>query len=229
LISNFYLGVVCDSEVEQTVLVDLDAGLIILNVVLFFLFALIGSLEFKKKGERRLWGASVGVIVAETFGFSQRLASAVSFAVLFYISMQGIPVSIYAILWVFGADPKGWLPFNSVLLEIPGIILFFLGGLLVVVGWSKIFNAKDHLVTDGVYKYVRHPQYLGILIATLSLIIYRFSPISMMLWPVLVIIYYRLAKKEERDVEGKFGEKYREYRRNVSMLIPFVHIRRAPE
>lgn len=210
-------------------MVDLDLGLIILNVVLFFLFALIGSLEFKKKRERRLWGASVGVIVAESFGFSQRLSSAVSFIVLFYISMQGIPTSIYTILWVFGADPKGWIPINYLLLEIPGIILFFMGGLLVILGWSKIFNAKDNLVTDGVYKYVRHPQYLGILVATLSLIIYRFSPISMMLWPVLVIIYYRLAKKEEKEIEGKFGEKYREYRRNVSMFIPFTLIRRTRE
>jgi protein-S-isoprenylcysteine O-methyltransferase Ste14 len=210
-------------------LVDLDLGLIILNVVLFFLFALIGSLEFRKKRERRLWGASVGVIVAESFGFSQRLASAVSFIVLFYISMQGIPTSIYTILWVFGADPKGWIPINYLLLEILGIILFFMGGLLVILGWSKIFNAKDNLVTDGVYKYVRHPQYLGILVATLSLIIYRFSPISMMLWPVLVIIYYRLAKKEEKEIEGKFGEKYREYRRHVSMFIPFTLIRRTRE
>ena len=99
--------------------------------------------------------------------------------------------------------------------------MFFIGGLLVMLGWSKIFNNKGNLVTDGIYKYVRHPQYLGILLATLSLIIYRFSPISLMLWPVLAIIYYRLARKEERDVESKFGEESREYRRSVPMLLPF--------
>lgn len=217
----------CNSEVERRALIDLD--LIILNVVLFFLFALIGSLEFRKKRERRLWGASVSVIVAETFGFSQRLSSVVSFIVSFYIAMHGIPVSIYSILWVFGADPTGWVSFDYLLLEIIGIILFFIGGLLVILGWSKIFNNKDNLVTDGVYKHVRHPQYLGILLATLSLIIYRFSPVSVMLWPVLVIIYYRLARKEEKEIEGKFGEKYREYKRNVSMFIPFALMRRTRE
>lgn len=212
---------------ERRELIDLD--LIILNVVLFFLFALIGSLEFRKKRERRLWGASMSVIVAETFGFSQRLSSVVSFIVAFYIAMHGIPVSIYSILWVFGADPNWWVPFDNLLLEIPGIILFFIGGLLVILGWSKIFNNKDSLVTDGVYKHVRHPQYLGILLATLSLIIYRFSPISVMLWPILVIIYYRLARKEEKEIEGKFGEKYREYRRNVSMFMPLTLMRRTQE
>lgn len=206
-------------------MIDLD--LIILNVVLFFLFALIGSLEFKKKRERRLWGASLTVIVAETFGFSQRLAAAASWIVSFYISMQGIPTSIYTVLWVFGTDPSGWLPFNNLPLKVLGLIMFFVGGVLVMLGWSKIFNAKDSLVTDGIYKYVRHPQYLGILLATLSMIVYSFSPISAALWPVLMVIYYRLARKEEKDVESKFGEKYREYRRNVSMFMPFALMRRA--
>jgi protein-S-isoprenylcysteine O-methyltransferase Ste14 len=210
--------------VELATLIDSD--LIILNIVLFFLFAVIGSLEFKKKRDRRLWGASVSVIVAETFGFSQRLAATMSWIIAFYISMQGIPTSIYTILWVFGTDPAEWLPFNSLPLKILGLILFFVGGMLIMLGWSKIFNSKDTLVTDGVYKYVRHPQYLGILLATLSLIVYSFSPISAMLWPVLVIIYYRLARKEERDVESKFGEKYREYRAKVSMFLPFSLVRR---
>jgi protein-S-isoprenylcysteine O-methyltransferase Ste14 len=204
----------------------IDYGIIILNVVLFFLFALIGSLEFKKKSVRRVWGASVSLIVAESFGFSQRLASALSFAVSFYIAMQGIPVSIYSMLWVFGADPNGWLSLNSLPFEITGVILFFTGGLLVMLGWSKIFNSKDKLVTDSIYKYVRHPQYLGILLATLSLVIYNFSPISALLWPILVVIYYKLARKEEKDVESKFGAEYSEYKRNVSMFLPFTVARR---
>ena len=191
-------------------------------MALFFLFALIGSLEFKKKKERRLWGASVSVIVAETFGFSQRLSAAVSFAVAFYISMQGIPVSIYSILWWFGTDPGSWLSIDSLVFEISGLVLFLIGGSLVMFGWSKIYGAKDTLITDGIYKHIRHPQYLGILLATLSLIVYRFSPISLLLWPILVIIYYRLARKEERDVESKFGEKYREYKRRVPMFLPLT-------
>jgi len=204
-----------------------DLDLIILNIALFFLFALIGSLEFKKKRERRLWGASVSVIVAETFGFSQRLASVMTWIVSFYVAMQGMTASIYTILWVFGTEPQGWFSLDTLPLEILGIGLFFIGGILVMLGWSKIFKNRENLVTDGIYKYVRHPQYTGILLATLSLIIYRFSPISALLWPVLVIIYYRLAKKEEKEVEQEFGEKYREYRRKVSMFIPFTLMRKA--
>jgi len=206
--------------------------LIILNVLLFFLFALIGSLDFRKKGtgkaERLLSAASLTVIIAENFGFSQRLASLLTFVVQFYIAMQGFTVSIYALLWAFGAEPKGWVQFDY-LLEIPGIILFFVGGLLVLFGWSKIYNAKDKIVADGVYKHVRHPQYLGILLATFGMILFQFSPISLALWPVLVIIYYRLAKKEEKKCEDKLGEEYRQYKRMVPMFIPFTFIRRTRE
>lgn len=200
----------------------IDLSIIALNVILFFLFALMGALDFRKKGQRRLWGASVSIIVAETFGFSQRLASVATFIVAFYISMQGIPVSIYAILWVFGADTKGWLQLYYLPFEICGLIIFFIGGVLVIFGWSKIFKSKT-LVTDGIYTYIRHPQYLGILLATLSLVIYRFSPISLILWPILVIIYYQLAKKEEKLIASKFGEDFIKYKQNVPMFLPFKY------
>ncbi len=205
-----------------------DLDLIILNIILFFLFALIGSLEFRRKKERSLWGASVSVIVAESFGFSQRLASMMTFIVSFYLAMQGIAVSIYTVLWYFfGVEPQGWLALYSLPLEILGFLMFFFGGLLVILGWSKVFKNRKNLVTDGVYRYIRHPQYTGILLTTLGLVVYRFSPISALLWPVLVIIYYRLARKEEKEIEIDFGEKYLDYKRRVSMFLPLTLLRRA--
>ena len=205
-------------------MVEID--LIILNVVLFFLFALVGSLEFRRKGEgkgeRRLRGASVGIIIAENLGFSQRLLSLLTFVGQFYIAMQGLAASAY-VLTIFLDTPPGWIPEGlTPILEILGIAIFLVGGLLVFFGWDKIFNAKGTaLVTEGLYKHVRHPQYLGILLATLGLIVFRFSPISVALWPVLAFIYYRLARKEEKKCEEKFGEEFREYRRRVPMFLPF--------
>lgn len=195
-----------------------NADIIILNVVLFFLFAIIGSLSFKKG---RALGASVTVVVAESFGFSQRLASVASFIIAFFIQMHGLAFTAYSMLWLFGQNPGGYTSFDY-LLAIPGIALFAIGGGLVVFGWDRIFNAKDKfLVTDGLYKYIRHPQYLGILLATFGLIVYKFSPISLLLWPVLVFIYYRLARKEEKFAQEKFGEQYTEYKRRVHMFLPF--------
>lgn len=146
-----------------------NSDIIILNVLLFFLFALIGSFDLRRKEKKSQAGAiaATTIIVAESFGFSQRLASVASFIVGFFIQMQGLAVSAYALLWLFGQDPSGYLEFGY-MLEIPGIAIFGIGCALVILGWEKIFDAKNKfLVTDGLYKYVRHPQYLGILIATL--------------------------------------------------------------
>jgi protein-S-isoprenylcysteine O-methyltransferase Ste14 len=202
-----------------------NEDLIILNIVLFFLFALVGSLDFKKKenrGEAEAATASVSVIVAESFGLSQRFLSLGTFITEFYVMMHGLAVSAYAFLWLFGQDPSGWVQANA-LFEILGLVLFLLGGLLVFFGWDRIFNSRKNgqLVTNGLYGRIRHPQYLGILIATLGMIVYKFSPISLLLWPVLLIIYYRLARKEENSMESKFGEQYSVYKRKVHMFLPF--------
>jgi len=202
-----------------------NLDMIILNVVLFFLFAIIGSLSFKKG---RAMGASVSVIVAESFGFSQRLASVFTFIAQFYIAMQGLAVTAYGLLWIFGTDPIGYTAFTY-LFEIAGLAMFVIGGLLVFFGWSRIFNAKDQkLVTDGLYNRVRHPQYLGILLACFGMIVYKFSPFSLMLFPVLVFIYYRLARKEEKVMEEKYGKEYFEYKSRVHMFLPFSLTRKAP-
>jgi methanethiol S-methyltransferase len=201
-----------------------NEDLIILNVVLFFLFVLAGSFDFfrkKDKGGSKAAAASISVIVAESFGLSQRLLSLGTFISEFYVMMHGLAVSAYAFLWLFGEGPVGWVSYNIVF-EITGLVLFLIGGLLVFFGWEKIFDGrrKGHLVTSGLYKYMRHPQYLGILVACLGMIVYKFSPISLMLWPVLVFIYYRLAKKEEKTVESKFGAQYSNYKSSVHMFLP---------
>ena len=184
----------------------IEVDLIILNVILFFLFALVGSLEFRRRGEdkaeRRARGASIGIIIAENLGFSQRLLSMLTFVGQFYIAMQGLAASAY-VFTIFLDNPQGWIPESYMpFLEILGIVIFLLGGLLVFFGWDKIFKAKGQaLVKDGLYSRVRHPQYTGILLATLGLIVFRFSPISVALWPVLAYIYYRLARTEVKRCE----------------------------
>jgi protein-S-isoprenylcysteine O-methyltransferase Ste14 len=98
------------------------------------------------------------------------------------------------------------------------------GIVLIIFGWKKIYKSKGQLVTTGIYEYVRHPQYLGFLLLTLGMNILWITFSTLFLWPILVILYYRLAKKEDKELEEQFGEKYRKYKRRVPMLIPRVHI-----
>ena len=209
------------SMVDLSILTS-NSDIIILNILLFFLFALIGSLDIRRKEKKSQAGAITATtfIVAESFGFSQRLASVASFIIGFFIQMQGLAVSAYSLLWLFGQDPSGYLEFGY-MLEIPGIAIFGIGCALVILGWEKIFDSKNKfLVTDGLYKYIRHPQYLGILIATLGMVVYKFSPISFLLWAFLLLLYYRLARKEEKIMQNIYGAQYLEYKSEVPMLLP---------
>ena len=43
---------------------------------------------------------------------------------------------------------------------------------------------------------------------------------TLVMFPILSVVYYRLAMREERDVEARFGEAYRTYRAQVPAFIP---------
>jgi SAM-dependent methyltransferase len=89
-------------------------------------------------------------------------------------------------------------------------------------GWSSIHSSNGELVTEGIYRYVRHPQYLGIIVITAGLLIQWPTIITVAMWPVLVVMYYRLAKKEEKEAIGVFGERYEEYKRHTPMFLPLM-------
>ena len=44
----------------------------------------------------------------------------------------------------------------------------------------------------------------------------------LIMWPILFRLYYRLAKKEERDMEKEFGADYKEYKKNTGMFLPVL-------
>ena len=111
-----------------------------------------------------------------------------------------------------------------------GYALNLIGALFVIQGWSQIHRhywskeeGKGELVTGGIYEYIRHPQYTGFLLITLGLLVHWATIPLLIMWPILVVLYYRLAKKEEREMEREFGDKYTEYKRRTHLFIPFFH------
>ena len=76
------------------------------------------------------------------------------------------------------------------------------------------------LVTEGPYRYVRHPQYTGLFLIIIGLLIQWPTLITALMSPVLFYVYYRLAKREEAEIEGQFGDRYRKYSATTPMFIP---------
>ena len=157
-----------------------------------------------------------------------------AFIIALYAEMYGFPLTIYLIARFTGLDRDyvsanlwstllGVGPTGMLIAMIAGYALVFLGIGLFAQGWRQVYRARDkhQLVTDGLYRYVRHPQYTGLFVALFGEGVVHWPTLfSVGLFPVIVFAYYRLARSEERKMVEEFGDAYRDYRRRVPMFLP---------
>jgi len=185
----------------------------IVSIVFFTIFA-VGFFLPRKKREWRTLGVFEAFIVA------------------LYAEMYGFPLTIYILssflgikipfvhlnghLWatLFGLGEEGAMLEMGI-----GSLVMLAGMSLVVLGWWKIHWAGDKLITDGVYGIVRHPQYLGFILITTGMLIHWPTLLTLVMFPILVVAYVHLAKKETKELGERFGEKYQIYRNLVPAFI----------
>jgi len=80
--------------------------------------------------------------------------------------------------------------------------------------------SSPRLLNDGAFSRVRHPLYLAALLFYVFLIAITLSLISLFLFIGIFIFYNYIATYEENFLEQKFGQDYRDYRKNVPKWIP---------
>lgn len=84
--------------------------------------------------------------------------------------------------------------------------------------WTKFVKRK--VATALLYRYVRHPQYLSFAVAGLGIVFYWPRFINLLLFFVMLIGYYALARTEEERVEHQHGEHYLLYKQRTAMFVP---------
>lgn len=194
--------------------------------------------HFNQWGYVILWIVIFGLFLFFTpfYKKSQRKPASVylAFIIALALEMFGVPLSMYALTWVFGkALPDGVLwghTLNGIFGDL-GLLLSYvcigIGAVLIIWGWRDIYKhywskeeGRGELVTQGIYAHIRHPQYTGFWLITLGMLFDWATLPMLMMYPLLLALYYRLARREEADMEAEFGEAYRQYRARTGMFLP---------
>jgi len=84
------------------------------------------------------------------------------------------------------------------------------------------FENTSLIVKTGLYRYIRHPLYLSILLAGTGVMLKDPGTVQLILGVVNLVAVYFTARIEENEMIAKFGEAYRDYMKETKMFIPFI-------
>lgn len=197
--------------------------LVIINSAVFIIFAF----SFTKPKTSRDWH-SLGMFSA--------------FIIALFTEMYGFPLTIYMFSgWLSSKFPgmnlyshdAGHLP--ETLLGFKGdphlsvlhiLSYIFIGGGFIMLSsaWEKLYRAqkKHTLATTGLYARIRHPQYVGFVAIMFGFLLQWPTLVTLIMFPILVIMYKKLAKIEEKEMVKTFGKEYENYVKKTPAFIPKI-------
>lgn len=200
--------------------------LVIFNSAIFIMFAY----SFFKPATARDW----------------RTFSAFSaFIVALFVEMYGFPLTIYLLsgwlqtkypgldilthdaghLWSTLLGEKGDPHFGP--LHITSYVFLGFGFYLLSNAWNVLYHAQRRhtLATAGPYARIRHPQYVAFVLILLGFLLQWPTLLTLLMFPILLLMYGRLAVTEEAEMRSQFGAAFDSYAQRTPRFFP--HIRQA--
>ncbi len=196
-------------------------GLVILNSAVFIIFAF----SFARPATKRDW----------------RSFSAFSaFVVALFAEMYGFPLTIYLLsgwlqskypqlnlfshesghLWETLLGFKGDPHLNPIHLLSNALIAA--GFILLASAWRVLYAAQRErrLAATGPYAHVRHPRYAAFIMIMLGFLVQWPTLLTLLMFPILVVMYVRLARREEREAADAFGDEWNDYAARTPAFFP---------
>lgn len=163
-----------------------------------------------------------------------------AFLVALFTEMYGFPLTVYLLSGWLGSRYPGVDLFSHDSGHLLGTLLGWdgdphltslhllsdglvaLGFLIVAAAWRALYRAQRHgeVATSGLYGRVRHPQYVGFIVVMLGFLLQWPTLPTVVMFPILVSMYVRLARREEREALEAFGEEYARYVRTTPAFVP---------
>jgi protein-S-isoprenylcysteine O-methyltransferase Ste14 len=195
--------------------------LVVLNSALFLMFAF----SFFKPQTRRDW---------RTFG------AFAAFIVALFVEMYGFPLSIYLMsgwlqtkypnldllshnsghLWSTLLGEKGDPHFGP--LHIASYVFLGFGFYLLSSAWNVLYHAqrRNELAKTGPYARIRHPQYVAFVLILLGFLLQWPTLLTLVMFPILLVMYGRLAITEEAEMRKRFGGEFETYAVHTPRFVP---------
>jgi protein-S-isoprenylcysteine O-methyltransferase Ste14 len=195
--------------------------LVVLNSAVFLIFAF----SFAKPQSARDW---------------RSFSAFAAFIVALFVEMYGFPLTIYLMsgwlqtrypgldilshdsghLWATLLGQKGDPHFG-----VPHIASYvFLGGgfWLLSSAWNVLYHAqrRQTLATAGPYARMRHPQYVAFVLILLGFLLQWPTLLTLLMFPILLVMYGRLALTEEAEMRSRFGPAWERYAATTPRFIP---------
>ena len=195
--------------------------LVIFNSAIFIMFAF----SFFKPQTVRDW---------RTFG------AFAAFVVALFVEMYGFPLTIYVMSgWLQTRFPSLdllshnsghlWSTFlgekgdpHTGPLHIASYVFLGYGFYLLSSAWNVLYHAQRRhaLATAGPYARVRHPQYVAFVLILLGFLLQWPTLLTLLMFPILLVMYRRLAVTEEAEMQSQFGEVFARYAQSTPRFIP---------
>ena len=171
-----------------------------------------------------------------------------AFVVALFVEMYGFPLTIYLMsgwlqtkfpkldllshdtghLWSTLLGEKGDPHFG--VLHIASYVFLIFGFYLLANAWDVLYQAQRSkaLAVTGPYARIRHPQYVAFVLILLGFLLQWPTLLTLLMFPVLLVMYARLAVTEEAEMRNQFGAQYEAWAAHTPRFLPAFGARATP-